>query len=58
MRFWHAAALTNNGRFKEALPLFGKVFSEDDNWREFVVRIAPLGLLRVNDKQLKRILRM
>jgi uncharacterized Ntn-hydrolase superfamily protein len=58
MRFWHAAALTNNGRFKEALTLFGEVFSKDNNWRELVVRIVPLGLLRVNDKQLERILRM
>ena len=58
MRFWHAAALTNTGKFDEALPMFGKVFSKDNNWRELVARIVPLGLLKVNERQLERILRM
>jgi len=57
MKFWHATTLVNNGRFREALPLFGEVFSENGNWRKFVKRLVPLGLLKVDEKLMKEILK-
>lgn len=57
MLFWHAIALANNGRLKEALPLFRKVFLQNANWRELASRLVPLKLLKVSRKQLDRILR-
>lgn len=57
MRFWHAATLVNIGRLREALPLFNDVFSKNENYRRLAKHLVPLGLLKVDEKQLKEILR-
>jgi len=56
IRFWHAVALVDKGMYREALPLFREVFGENDNWRELLRRLVPLGL-NVDDKRMKEILR-
>ncbi|MGD0057575.1 MAG: hypothetical protein ABSB83_06975 [Methanomassiliicoccales archaeon] len=57
MIFWHATMLVNNRRLKEALPLFRRIFERNVNWREFTRRLVPLGLLKVDERELDRILR-
>ena len=56
MKYWHAVTLVNNHRLEEALPLFANVFDKNENWRILTPRLVPVGLLKVNDKQLKKIL--
>ena len=56
MKYWHAVTLVNNNRLEEALPLFAKVFEKNDNWKILTPRLIPVDLLKVNDKQLKKIL--
>ncbi len=56
MKYWHAVTLVNNGGLEEALPLFKEVFVKNENWKILTPRLIPVGLLKVNDKQLKKIL--
>ena len=56
MKYWHAITLVNNGGLEEALPLFKEVFAKNENWKILTPRLVPVGLLKVNDKQLKKIL--
>ena len=56
MKYWHAVTLVNNNRLEEALPLFAKVFAKNENWKILTPRLIPVGLLKVDDKQLKKIL--
>ena len=58
MKYWHAIALANEGSFEEAKPIFKKVFKEDPKWRTLTERITKNGLLVVDDKTLKKILRL
>ncbi|MEW5842545.1 MAG: DUF1028 domain-containing protein [Bacteroidota bacterium] len=57
MKYWTAVTLANNGRLKEALPMFKEVFAKDKNWKTLTPRLIPNGLLKVNDKQLKEIMK-
>lgn len=56
MKYWHAVTLVNNNRLDDALPLFATVFEKNENWKILTPRLIPVGLLKVNDKQLKKIL--
>ena len=56
MKFWHATTLVNNGNFEAALPLFKEVFSKNENYKILTPRLVPIGLLIVNEQELKRIL--
>jgi len=56
MKYWHAVTLVNNGGLEEALLLFKEVFEKNENWKILTPRLVPVGLLKVNDKQLKKIL--
>ena len=56
MKYWHAVTLVNNGGLEEALPLFKEVFAKNENWKILTPRLVPIGLLTVDDKQLKKIL--
>lgn len=55
MQYWKAIALANSGRIDEALPIFKKIFKEDDNWREMTTRLPASGLLNISKEDLKRI---
>lgn len=57
MVFWHAVGLTNNGRFEEAVPLFEKAFRRNPNWKVMVPRLIVNGTLRINDGQLKALMK-
>ena len=56
MKFWHATTLVNNGDLEAALPLFKEVFSKNENYKILTPRLVPIGLLIVNEQELKRIL--
>ena len=57
MKYWTAVTLANNGRLKEALPMFKEIFAKDKNWKALTPRLIPNGLLKVDDKQLKEIMK-
>jgi hypothetical protein len=56
MKFWHAVTLVNNGGLGEAFPLFKDVFIKNGNWKVLTPRLVPIGLLKVDDAGLKKIL--
>ncbi|GAA4311266.1 DUF1028 domain-containing protein [Pontixanthobacter gangjinensis] len=56
MKYWKAVALANSGRLEEAKPIFKKVFSEDENWREMTTRLPASGILTVSDEELQAII--
>jgi Flp pilus assembly protein TadD len=55
MIYWHAVALVNMGRVEEALSLFRKVFTMDQNWVTLTPRLAQVGLLPDDAKLIERI---
>ncbi len=55
MRFWHAVTLANNGRLDEALPIFHRVFKQDQDWRELAIRLSRIGMLRLNEEDLRKV---
>lgn len=55
-RFWHAVALANAGELPRALPIFGEVFAQGENWRELTPRLVGPGFLTVSEAELARIL--
>lgn len=56
MKFWHAITLVNNGNLEGSLPLFKEVFSKNQNWKILTPRLVPIGLLKVNNEELRKIL--
>ncbi len=56
MKYWTAVALANNGKMKEALPLFKEVFEKDSNWKILTPRLLLNGMLTVDGNQLKMIM--
>jgi len=56
MVYWHAVALVNLGRVDESLPLFRKVFRQDESWAELTPRLPKSGLLPDDPKVIEKIL--
>jgi uncharacterized Ntn-hydrolase superfamily protein len=56
MKYWHAVTLVNNGDLEGALSMFKEVFMKNDNWKTLTPRLVPIGLLEVNERELKKIL--
>jgi len=56
MQFWTAITLINNKQVSKSLPILKSIYAKDKNWRELTRRLRPVGLLTVNDQQLKTIL--
>ncbi|MCX7797592.1 MAG: DUF1028 domain-containing protein [Melioribacter sp.] len=57
MKFWTAVTLANNGRLKEALPMFKEVFSKEKNWKILTPRLIPSGLLKVKKEEFDEIMK-
>lgn len=55
-RYWHAVALVNAGQVERALPLFGEVFAQGENWRVLTPRLVDSGFLEADAATLQRIL--
>ena len=56
MKYWTAVTLANNGDVAKSLPKFKEIFSQDVNWKELTKRLPAVGLLNVDEKNLKLIL--
>ena len=56
MKFWHAFSLVNIGCIEESLPIFTKVFKQDQNWKILIKRLKAMGMLKVSDEHLQSIL--
>lgn len=56
--FWKAVSLANGDKMEDALLEFQKVFAMNTDWRDLVPRIAQVGLLKVSDADLDRIVQM
>jgi uncharacterized Ntn-hydrolase superfamily protein len=56
MKFWHAVALANLGRVEESLPLCREVFAGDRNWAVLLPRLPAVGILKIDEAALKKIL--
>jgi len=54
--FWQAVTLFAEGREKEALPLFARVFAAEERWRRLVPRLVRSGLLPDDPEAIERIL--
>jgi uncharacterized Ntn-hydrolase superfamily protein len=54
--YWQAVTMAGAGLLEEALPIFGKVFAADPNWRTLTPRIHEVGFLEVSEEDLRRIL--
>lgn len=57
MKYWHAINLANTYQLAEALPMFKEVFSKDPNWKKLTPRLIDNGVLAVDEKELKQILK-
>ena len=58
MKYWKAVALANNDRFDDALPIFKEVFKKDKNWKELTKRLPDSGLLNLEKKQMKKLMKL
>ena len=56
MKYWTAVTLTNTGEIEKSLPMFNEIFSQDANWKELTKRLPAVGLLNVDENDLKLIL--
>ncbi|MCU0413334.1 MAG: DUF1028 domain-containing protein [Ignavibacteriaceae bacterium] len=56
MKYWHAVTLATNGDVEGSLALFKDVFKKNQNWKILTPRLVPIGLLKVNNEDLKKIL--
>ena len=56
MKYWHAVTLATNGDVEGSLPLFKDVFRKNENWKILTPRLVPIGLLKVSNEDLKKIL--
>lgn len=56
MQYWTAVTLANNKEVAKALPMFKKIFAQNTDWKEMTKRLPSVGLLTVNEAELKQIL--
>jgi uncharacterized Ntn-hydrolase superfamily protein len=57
MQYWTAITLANDGKIDKAVEMLQKIYMSDANWRELTKRLPKVGLLEVDPKELKRLLR-
>ena len=56
MKFWHAVALVNISKKKEAAPIFKEIFQKDKNWKDLTPRLLDNGMLKISKEELVKIL--
>jgi uncharacterized Ntn-hydrolase superfamily protein len=56
MKYWHAVTLANNGKVDESLPIFKEVFAANGNWKILTPRLIQVGLLKVDENSLEKII--
>ena len=58
MQYWHAINLVNQGDMKAALPMFQKVFAENDDWRLLTPRLIKPGILQISEDDLRTLMNL
>ena len=58
MKYWHAVSLVNIGKLDDSLPIFKEIFKSDKNWLLLTKRLPKVGLLNVNKKEMKKIIKL
>lgn len=56
MQYWTAITLANNKQMAQALPMLKRIFAKNPNWKTLTRRLPKVGLLTVNEADLKKIL--
>jgi len=56
IKYWYAIALANAKMIDRSLPVFKKIFEEDENWLILTKRLPAVGLLNVTDEELQKII--
>lgn len=54
MKYWTAITLANNKQVSKALPMLKAIYTKDPNWRELTRRLPKVGLLNVNETELRQ----
>ncbi|MGJ3233631.1 DUF1028 domain-containing protein [Marivirga sp.] len=57
MQYWTAITLANDGKIDQAVKMLQKIYKQDANWRELTKRLPKVGLLKVEDQELKKLLK-
>jgi len=55
LQFWAAVSMYTNGREKEALPLFRKVFAKEARWVPLIARLPKAGLFPDDPKKVAEV---
>ena len=58
MKYWHAIALANNNEIEGAIDILKKVYKEDNNWKILTSRLPEAGLLKLNQQDLNKMLKV
>jgi uncharacterized Ntn-hydrolase superfamily protein len=56
MKFWTAVSLANNKKLNESISIFSDIFKKENNWRLLLERLPETGILKINSKELDKIL--
>ncbi len=57
MQYWTAITLANDHKVEKASKMLQSIYKQDENWRELTRRLPKVGLLSVNEKELKQLLK-
>jgi uncharacterized Ntn-hydrolase superfamily protein len=55
-KFWYAVSLVNLDMVTEALPIFKEIFAQDNHWAIVTQYLPDVGLLKISDEDLGRIM--
>lgn len=53
MQYWTAITLANDKEIAKAASMLQSIYKQDKNWRELTKRLPKVGLLNVNEQELK-----
>jgi uncharacterized Ntn-hydrolase superfamily protein len=56
MQYWTAITLANNNEVLKAANMLQKIYKKDANWKELTKRLPKVGLLKIGEKELKKLL--
>jgi hypothetical protein len=56
MKFWTAVSLANNKKLNDSISIFSDIFKKENNWRLLLERLPETGILKINSKELDKIL--
>ena len=57
MKYWTAITLANNKQIDKAATILQTIYTKDKNWRELTKRLPAVGLLKVSEMELKKLMK-